>query len=135
MSRSLSCAAPLIKESAMRLNHLDLPVPDVAATRDFFETWLGFTHERTLGQNGLSILRDGAGLVLVLSRLQSQGAQSWPYPFHIGFHLESEAAVSDLHRRMTEGGVAVGEASIQRGAFSFYVTAPGDILVEIAHRA
>ena len=119
----------------MRLNHLDLPVPDVAVTRDFFETWLGFVHERTLGQDGLAILRDGAGLVLVLSRRQEQGAQSWPYPFHIGFHLETEAAVRDLRRRMTEGGVTVGEASVQRGAFSFYFTAPGDILVEIAHRA
>lgn len=119
----------------MRLNHLDLPVPDVAATRDFFETWLGFTHERTLGQNGLAILRDGAGLVLVLSRLQDQGAQAWPFPFHIGFHLETEEAVSDLHRRMMESGLTVGEASLQRGAFSFYFTAPGGILVEIAHRA
>lgn len=117
----------------MRLNHIDLPVPDVAATRDFFETWLGFTHDKTLGQSGLSILRDPAGLVLVLSRRQDEGP--WPYPFHIGFHLKTEAAVSDLHRRMTDGGVAVGEASMQRGAFSFYFTAPGDILVEIAHRA
>ena len=119
----------------MRLNHLDLPVPDIAATRDFFETWLGFIHERTLGQNGLSILRDSAGFVLVLSRLQREGAQTWPYPFHIGFHMETEAAVSDLHRRMTEGGVDVGETSVQRGAFSFYFTAPGGILVEVACRA
>nr|WP_082539548.1 MULTISPECIES: VOC family protein [unclassified Caulobacter] len=119
----------------MRLNHLDLPVPDVAATRDFFETWLGFTHERTLGQNGLAILRDSAGLVLILSRLRDDGAQTWPVPFHIGFHLESEAEVSDLHRRMTEGGLSVGEASVQRGAFGFYFTAPGEILVEVAHRA
>jgi catechol 2,3-dioxygenase-like lactoylglutathione lyase family enzyme len=118
----------------MRLNHLDLPVPDVAATRDFFENWLGFTHERTLGQNGLAILRDSGGLVLVLSRLRDEGAQTYPVPFHVGFHLGSEAAVSDLHRRMTEGGLSVGEASVQRGAFSFYVTAPGDILVEVAHR-
>lgn len=119
----------------MRLNHLDLPVPDVAATRDFFETWLGFTHERTLGQDGLAILRDSGGLVLVLSRLQDKGAQTWPFPFHIGFHLPTEAQVSDLHRRMSEAGLAVGEACVQRGAFSFYFTAPGDILVEIAHRA
>jgi len=118
----------------MRLNHLDLPVPDVAATRNFFEAWLGFTHERTLGQDGLSILRDEGGLVLVLSRLQDKGAQTWPFPFHIGFHLETEEAVGDLHRRMTEGGLTVGEASVQRGAFSFYFTAPGEILVEIAHR-
>ena len=119
----------------MRLNHIDLPVPDVAATRDFFETWLGFTHERTLGQDGLSILRDNAGLVLVLSRLRRDGAQTWPIPFHIGFHLETEAAVSALHARMAAGGLAVDPPAPQHGAFGFYLTAPGDILVEVAHRA
>ncbi|WP_156390542.1 VOC family protein [Caulobacter sp. Root487D2Y] len=119
----------------MRLNHIDLPVPDVAATRDFFETWLGFTHERTLGQDGLSILRDDAGLVLVLSRLRRDGAQTWPIPFHIGFHLESQEAVSALHARLAAGGLAVAPPTMQHGAFGFYLTAPGDILLEVAHRA
>ncbi|SFK52340.1 VOC family protein [Caulobacter sp. UNC279MFTsu5.1] len=118
----------------MRLNHIDLPVPDVAATRDFFETWLGFTHERTLGQDGLAILRDAAGLVLVLSRLRRDGAQAWPIPFHIGFHLDSPAAVSGLQARMAAGGLAVEPPSMQHGAFAFYLTAPGDILVEVAHQ-
>ena len=118
----------------MRLNHLDLPVPDIAATRDFFETWLGFRHERTLGQDGLSILRDEVGLVLVLSRLQRDGAQAFPATFHIGFHLESEAAVSELFEQLRTAGHADGPPSHQRGAYSFYFIAPGDILVEVAHR-
>jgi len=59
-----------LETMAMRLNHIDLAVPDIAVARDFFETHLGFTHQQTLGQNGLSILRDEGGLVLVLSRLQ-----------------------------------------------------------------
>jgi catechol 2,3-dioxygenase-like lactoylglutathione lyase family enzyme len=119
----------------MRLNHIDLPVPDVAATRDFFETWLGFTHERTLGQDGLSILRDADGLVLVLSRLRRDGAQTWPVPFHIGFHLESQAAVSDLHARMAAGGLAVDLRPMQHGAFYLLPDDAGPILVEVAHRA
>jgi catechol 2,3-dioxygenase-like lactoylglutathione lyase family enzyme len=118
----------------MRLNHIDLPVPDVAATRAFFETWLGFTHERTLGQDGLAILRDEAGLVLVLSRLRRDGAQTWPVPFHIGFHLESPTAVSAFHARLTAGGLAVDPPAMRHGAFAFYLTAPGDLLVEVAHR-
>jgi catechol 2,3-dioxygenase-like lactoylglutathione lyase family enzyme len=119
----------------MRLNHLDLPVPDIAATRDFFETWLGFTHDRTLGQDGLAILRDESGLVLVLSRLQREGAQSFPTTFHVGFHLESDAAVSDLFERLRAAGHVEGRPSHQRGAYSFYFIAPGAILVEVAHRA
>ena len=120
----------------MRLNHLDLAVPDIAAARDFFETHLGFTHQQTLGQDGLSILRDEGGLVLVLSRRRRTGAQAYPDGFHIGFHLESEAAVHDLHARMTAAGVDIAAPpSVQRGALGFYVTAPGDILVEVAYRA
>ena len=118
----------------MRLNHIDLPVPDIAATRNFFETWLGFTHERTLGQNGLAILRDESGLVLVLSRLQRHGAQTFPATFHIGFHLESEDAVQALYEKLHDGGMAHDAPARQHGAFAFYITAPGEILVEVAHR-
>jgi len=119
----------------MRLNHLDLAVPDIAASRDFFETHLGFTHQQTLGQNGLSILRDESGLVLVLSRLQRTGAQAYPDGFHIGFHLDSEVAVHGLYTRMTEAGVDIpAPPAVQRGALGFYFMAPGDILVEVAYR-
>jgi catechol 2,3-dioxygenase-like lactoylglutathione lyase family enzyme len=125
-----------LETTAMRLNHLDLAVPDIAATRDFFEAHLGFTHQQTLGQNGLSILRDDGGLVLVLSRRQRQGAQAYPDGFHIGFHLESEAAVQGLYDRMTGAGVDIPEPpSVQRGALGFYFIAPGDVLVEVAYRA
>jgi catechol 2,3-dioxygenase-like lactoylglutathione lyase family enzyme len=124
-----------LETTAMRLNHLDLAVPDIAATRDFFETHLGFTHQQTLGQNGLAVLRDAAGLVLVLSRLQRAGAQAYPDGFHIGFHLETEAAVRGLYARLTEAGVDVpAPPAVQRGALGFYFTAPGNILVEVAYR-
>jgi catechol 2,3-dioxygenase-like lactoylglutathione lyase family enzyme len=122
-------------ERLMRLNHLDLPVPDIAATRDFFETWMGFTHNGTLGRDGLAILHDESGLVLVLSRLQRDGAQAFPATFHIGFHLESEDAVRTLHERLHGAGLAHDGPTQQRGAYAFYFMAPGDILVEVAHRA
>jgi catechol 2,3-dioxygenase-like lactoylglutathione lyase family enzyme len=118
----------------MRLNHLDLPVADIAATRAFFETWMGFTHEKTLGQDGLAILRDESGLVLVLSRLQRDGEQTFPATFHIGFHLESEDAVRSLHARLQGAGHAHDGPVHQHGAYAFYFMAPGEILVEVAHR-
>lgn len=118
----------------MNLNHLDLPVADVAETRAFFERYLGFTHERTLGEDGLSILRDEAGLVLVLSRQPSQGPQGFPRTFHIGFHLESEEAVDGLYGKLAEDGKATVPPTDQRGGYSFYFMAPGQILVEIGHR-
>ncbi len=36
----------------MRLDHLDLAVPDVIASRDFFVTFLEFEQLKTLGQGG-----------------------------------------------------------------------------------
>ena len=119
----------------MRLNHLDLPVPDVGETRAFFERWFGFTHERTLGQDGLSILRDDSGLVLVLSRRSRRGPQDFPETFHIGFHLDSADAVQALHQQLADAGIASDLPTEQRGAFSFYLTAPGGLLVEIAYRS
>jgi catechol 2,3-dioxygenase-like lactoylglutathione lyase family enzyme len=118
----------------MRLNHLDLPVPDVAETRRFFEQWFGFKLERTLGQDGLSILRDEGGLLLVLSRRLRRGSQEFPETFHIGFYLQSVDAVQMLYQQLSDAGVAAEPPTERRGAFSFYVAAPGGVLVEIAHR-
>ena len=46
----------------MILNHLDLYVPDVAATRTFFEQHFGLRHQATRGAGRLAVLYDDAGL-------------------------------------------------------------------------
>ncbi len=58
----------------MHINHIDIPVPDIAATRDFFLNRLGFVHVATLGRDGLAILKDDHGTVLVLSRVKGFGS-------------------------------------------------------------
>jgi catechol 2,3-dioxygenase-like lactoylglutathione lyase family enzyme len=118
----------------MRLNHLDLPVPDVAAARSFFIDQLDFVHVDTLGQDGLSILHDGAGMMLVLSRRRRTGAQAFPDTFHIGFHLQSVEEVSAAFDRLSVAGYAKTPPEWQRGAFSFYATGPCELVVEVAHR-
>ena len=119
----------------MTLNHLDLAVPDVAIARDFFVAHLGFTCVETRGQNGLAILKDSLGLLLVLSRLQKEGPQTYPEGLHIGFHLPSDKDVVLLHERLAAAGVQVAAPRQLRGALGFYLTVPGGILVEIACRA
>jgi catechol 2,3-dioxygenase-like lactoylglutathione lyase family enzyme len=118
----------------MRLNHLDLPVPNVAEARNFFVELLGFVHVETLGSEGLSILHDEGGLTLVLSRRRRTGAQTFPDTFHIGFHLESSEDVSAAYDRLNGAGYAEGPPTLQRGAFSFYCTGPGEVMVEVAYR-
>jgi catechol 2,3-dioxygenase-like lactoylglutathione lyase family enzyme len=113
----------------MHINHIDIPVPDIALTRDFFVEKLGFEHVATLGQNGLAILKDDAGTVLVLSRAKSGSAPG--DGFHIGFLLESREAVDAMHTRL---GLVCDAPREMRGGYTFYFEAPGPIVVEVGHR-
>ena len=113
----------------MHINHIDIPVPDIAATRDFFVDRLGFAHVTTLGRDGLAILRDDAGAVLVLSRAKSGAAPG--EGFHIGFLLESREAVDAMHARLNMDCDAPQE---MRGGYVFYFEAPGPILIEVGYR-
>jgi catechol 2,3-dioxygenase-like lactoylglutathione lyase family enzyme len=120
----------------MQLNHLDLPVPDVAATAAFFTTHFGFRLCETRGNNGFALLLGAGGFALVLTRRRAEGAQDFPDNFHIGFLVDSEATVHAIHARLRAAGVPdLPPVSVQRGATLFYVHAPGGLLVEVSHRS
>ena len=120
----------------MQLNHLDLPVPDVAATAAFFTTHFGVRLVDTRGNNGFALLLGEGGFALVLTRRRTEGAQDYPDNFHIGFLLDSDAAVDAAPARLQAAGVTdLPPVSFQRGATLFYVHAPGAILVEVSHRS
>ncbi|AVA21560.1 VOC family protein [Rhizobium sp. LEGMi198b] len=124
----------------MRLNHLDLHVPDVAATRDFFVSVFDFTEIETRGANGLAILRDDAGLELVISHPVERfgGADSISVgrnTYHIGFMLPSREAVDAQFERAKLAGCEIWKPpSAMRGGWLFYCFAPGRILVEVGWR-
>jgi catechol 2,3-dioxygenase-like lactoylglutathione lyase family enzyme len=123
-------------ENAMQLNHLDLPVPDVAATAAFFTAHFGFRLCETRGNNGFALLQGAGGFLLVLTRRRAEATQNFPDTFHIGFLVDSEAAVHAAHARLQAAGVAgLPAVSFQRGATLFYVHAPGGVLVEVSHRS
>ena len=125
----------------MRLNHLDLHVPDVAATRDFFVSVFGLTEVETRGANGLAILRDDAGLELVLSRPVEKfgGADTVSVgrnTYHIGFILPSREAVDAQYTWAKAAGCEMGQPpAAVRGGWSFYCFAPGQILIEVGWRS
>ena len=117
----------------MQLNHLDLSVPDVAATAAFFVAGFGFHVLEERGNHGMAILRGEDGFILVLTRCAEP---QYPTSFHIGFLLPSEAAVIQAHLRLLAAGVDVpAPPARMRGALLFYCRAPGGVLVEIAHRS
>jgi catechol 2,3-dioxygenase-like lactoylglutathione lyase family enzyme len=119
----------------MKLNHIDLPVADIAAARLFFEMHFElrciFTRE-----DGLSVLLDEDGLALTLSPIPQGEVLKYPTGFHIGFNLDDEGDLLKVHRRIVCAGVPVvrplGDLA---GALTFHCQAPGPILVEVAWRA
>jgi catechol 2,3-dioxygenase-like lactoylglutathione lyase family enzyme len=121
----------------MRLNHLDLHVPDVAATAAFFTTYLGLRLVETRGNGGLAILSDGA-LELVLSpgleKFGSRDQNDSPVSYHIGFILDSRDEVDRVYAKMHTAGLAVRAPRDLRGGWLFYCTAPGNVLVEVGAR-
>ncbi|MFK0165521.1 VOC family protein [Rhizobium sp. NPDC090279] len=124
----------------MRLNHLDLHVPDVAATRDFLVAAFGLTEVETRGANGLAILRDDAGLELVISRPVEKFGGSDTVAvgrntYHIGFILPSREAVDAQYEKVRATGCEVWKPpAAVRGGWLFYCFAPGRILIEVGWR-
>jgi len=115
----------------MQLNHLDLSVPDLASAADFFERGFGFKQVSSFGDE-MRILVGEDRFVLALSR--NQTAQ-YPPSFHIGFLQPSAAAVSQVHQRLLDAGIAVESAPARRGgAFLFHCRVPASVLVEVAYR-
>lgn len=120
----------------MHLNHLNLPVADVAAARSLFTDLLGFAVTRD-GGGAMAVLDDGHGTTLVLmdiARMHPTAASEPPvYPpgFHVGFILASRAEVDAMHARLVAAGNPPGHAPRrQHGSYGFYVTALDGILFE-----
>jgi catechol 2,3-dioxygenase-like lactoylglutathione lyase family enzyme len=124
----------------MRLNHLDLHVPDVAAARDFFVDIFGLSVVETRGQDGLAILNDDAGLELILSRpIEKFGGadnlMTGVNTYHVGFILPERAEVDAVYARLVAAGFeAWHEPRAIRGGWLFYAMGPGRILVEVGWR-
>ena len=117
----------------MRLNHANLPVAEVAALRDFFVRHFEFHEVATRGRDALTVLRGPDGFLLNLMR----GAETtYPRNFHVGFYVDSPAAVRAKHAELQAAGSGPGAVeALTRGGFAsvtFYCVAPGGVLVEVS---
>lgn len=118
----------------MKLNHLNLPVQDVAAARTFFETYLQFTPADSKPNDTIAVLygSDGFTLVLMNERLNEKGNNAYPDAFHAGFFLKDEAEVNSLYEMLKAGGIELGKAPQQiRKTYGFYFYMQS-VLIEIA---
>jgi lactoylglutathione lyase len=114
---------------AMKVNHLHLMVPDVPAASGFFEKY--FDLRRAGGNAGLTVLLDDSGFVLTLMKMAARSAaKTDPDNFHVGFFMESEARVDAMNQRMRDDGLEVPLPKREH-SYSFYVSAPGGVTVEV----
>ena len=118
----------------MRLNHLNLTVPDVQQTREFFENYFDFRCVFQRGPDALAVLTDESGFVLTLNNFEKATEVNYPGAFHVGFMLESRERVNAVHDRLTADGFEVEPAREFHGAWTFYFRAPGGFLVEVLHQ-
>ena len=117
----------------MRLNHLNLTVPDVAESQRFFETHFGL---RCVFQRGtrLAVLMDDSGFAFTLSNFDGSTEVKYPGAFHIGFMQESRERVDEIYRRIKADGFDAEPPREFHGAWTFYFHAPGGFLVEVGHQ-
>jgi catechol 2,3-dioxygenase-like lactoylglutathione lyase family enzyme len=118
----------------MRLNHLNLTVPDVQQTREFFETYFGFRCLTERGRGALVVLADESGFILSLNNLDKADKVEYPGIFHIGFMQESRERVDEIYQRLTSGGFDAEPPREFHGAWTFYFRAPGGFLVEVLYQ-
>ena len=117
----------------MKLNHVNLPVADVPATRDFFEKHFGF-HCITEPTDANVVLTDNAGLVLTISNFDHAAKVTYPKWFHVGFMQDSDDKVDNIYERLKKAGMQPGKPDYMHGARTFYFTAPGGFTVEVFHQ-
>jgi catechol 2,3-dioxygenase-like lactoylglutathione lyase family enzyme len=118
----------------MKLNHINLPVRDVPATRDFFTKHFGLVTQMEVGKNFLALLLDDVGLVLNLSNFEKGAVGEVVYhkDFHVGFFVESDERVDAMYASMAAYGVASEPPERREARYGFYVNAPGGFVVEVA---
>ena len=119
----------------MKLNHLNLVVPDLDAAQELFIGTFGFGVMLRRG-DALVALTGADGFTLVLAdsrRFGGDGAPQYPEGFHVGFLQETREAVDALHARLAATSVELSHAPrMMHGSYGFYFTALGGILFEIS---
>ena len=116
----------------MKLNHLNLTVTAVIATRQFLEKY--FDMRPRLGEKlnpGFDMLTDDNGIVLTLIKVRNRTELQYPDTFHIGFIQESEERVNDINQRLKADGYEVDAPARLHGSWTFYFLCPGGFTIEV----
>ena len=119
----------------MRLQHLNLVTSDVTALAAFFQRFFRFAPYASRGE-ALVVLRNKEDFILTVMRGKTGEPAEYPANFHIGFYYDEAAEVEAKHAELKAAGLNPSRiAFMDRGGGArvphFYVTAPGNVLVEV----
>ena len=116
----------------MKLNHLNVTVPNVPETHRFLEKHFALKSfgGREPGE-GMSFLSDDLGMVLALTRAPKETEVQYPPGFHVGFIQESEDRVNEINQRLRKDGYEVPKPARLHGSWTFYFKGPGGFTIEV----
>ena len=118
----------------MRLNHLNLSVPDVSRARTFYETYFGLRCIFQRGQDTLAVLTDESGFILTLSNFDKAAEVAYPGAFHIGFMQDSRERVDEMYERLKSDGFDPQPPREFHGAWTFYFRDAAGVLIEVGYQ-
>jgi len=119
--------------ASMKLNHLNLCVPNPKQASQFFVDYFGFQRANTNGLDTIVVLFGEDGFVLALSNFDKKSVPVYPNGFHFGFIQETREQVDNLYEHLHAAGFASEAPRSLHGSWTFYFNAPGDILVEVQY--
>ena len=121
----------------MQPNHLNLAVPEVVKSRQFFEKYFGFRDvEGVKANNVIAVMTDDSGFILTLSNFNKATEVHYPEGFHVGFIQDSPERVNEINKLLNDDGFDVEPPRNFHGSWTFYFIAPGGFTIEIlSHQA
>ncbi len=114
----------------MNINHLDLQVQDVAASRSFFEQYFGLQVQSSPSSPALVIMTCESGFVLVLQRAAS--AERYPEGFHLGFLVDDAECVRAMHARAVAENTPVSGVIVNGRGTMIYLSRPEGYFIEVS---
>jgi lactoylglutathione lyase len=120
------------KIQIMKPNHLNLAVPNVFETRQFFEKYFGFRDvDGVKASNVIAVMTDDSGFILTLSNFNKATRVDYPEGFHVGFVQQSPERVNEINKILKDDGFDVEAPRYFHGSWTFYFRAPGGFTIEI----
>ncbi|OEO31481.1 hypothetical protein VW23_016090 [Devosia insulae DS-56] len=121
----------------MQFNHANFAVADVRAAAEFFTRHFDFAVVGKAHDNFVVLAGEGGFVLNFMATGRAEA--SYHKNFHIGFFVGSVAEVRLKHAELVAAAYGPGEVQqFSRGGSrttTFYCTAPGDFLVEVATTA